>query len=281
MKLEKASIAFIGGGMMGGAMLKGVVSKGMVKPKRVVVADPITTRGEALASEFGIRHTVDNVEAVQGADVVVLAVKPQFFDAVAKDIGGRVSDAEFVLSIMAGVATETIDRKLETNRIVRAMPNTPAAIGAGMTAWMGTEFVDENALHVAEGLLAALGETLHVPKEIYLDMATAVSGSGPAYVLLFIEAMVDAAVHMGFSRVDASKLVLQTVQGTVSYALETGTSPTTLRNQVTSPGGTTAEALYHMEREGLRSAVARGMWGAFQRSVALGGGEPRNPDTSE
>jgi len=273
------SVAFIGGGMMATAMIRGVLQQDLVKPAQIYVGDPNTERGEYLQDTLGISYTPDNVEAVAGADVVVLAVKPQFFDPVAKDISGRLADVSFVLSIMAGVAIDTIDQRLECARVVRAMPNTPGAIGEGMTAWMATDAVSDESRERAARILTAVGETLQVPKEEYLDMATAVSGSGPAYVFLFLEAMMDAAVHMGFSRADAEKLVLATVRGSVAYAVESDDHITALRNQVTSPGGTTAEALYHMERGGLRQAVARGIWAAFQRSRVLGGGEPRDPDT--
>jgi pyrroline-5-carboxylate reductase len=280
MSFDGRRVAFIGGGMMGTAMIGGLLGENLLRPKQIVVADPNVTRGAYLVETYGLTHTMDNAEAVRNADVVVVAVKPQFFEAVADDVRGRVSQVEVVVSVMAGVNTETIGHKLEVNPVVRAMPNTPGAIGQGMTAWVATDAVSDTGVELAELLLGALGETLRVPKETYLDMATAVSGSGPAYVFLFMEAMVDAAVHMGFARSDAEKLVLQTVRGAVAYADESDASLGTLRHQVTSPGGTTAEALYHMEREGLRGAVARGMWAAFQRSVALGGGEPRDPDTS-
>jgi pyrroline-5-carboxylate reductase len=280
MTLNHKKIVFIGGGMMATAIINGLLENNLLPPHQITVADPNTQRGTFLTETYDLHYTPDNVTAVNGANVVILAVKPQFFDAVAADIGGRVGDTDFVLSIMAGVATDTIDHKLQMHRIVRAMPNTPGAIGAGMTAWMATDAVSPDAIQIAGTLLASLGQTLQVPKETYLDMATAVSGSGPAYVLLFMEAMIDAAVHLGFSRADAETLVRQTLRGTIDYAAQSDLPLTTLRHQVTSPGGTTAEALYHMEREGLRHAVTRGIWAAFQRSQMLGGTPPRNPDTS-
>jgi pyrroline-5-carboxylate reductase len=273
-------VAFIGGGMMGSAMIGGVLRQGILQPTQITVADPDGERGEQLVTAHGVRYTPSNIEAVRGADIVVMAVKPQYFDSVVADIAGDVAEADFVLSIMAGVTISHVCRRLHVERMVRSMPNTPAAIGHGITAWLSTNAVSEAGQAMAEQLLQSLGETVRVPNESYLDMATAVSGSGPAYVFLFMEAMIDAAVHMGFSRADAAKLVTHTVSGAAEYARQSGEHPAVLRNQVTSPGGTTAEGLYHMEQQGLRAAVARGIWAAYQRSVMLGGGHPRNPDTS-
>ncbi len=272
-------VAFIGGGMMGTAMMSGMLKENLLTAEQIVVGEPSEQRRDYLTDTHNTRCTASNAEAVQDANVVVLAVKPQFFKAVAKDIAGRVGEADVVLSIMAGVTIATISSELEVMRVVRSIPNTPAAIGEGITAWLGTDNVSDEGLAMARTLLESLGETIQVPAEHYMDMATAVSGSGPAYVFLFMEAMMDAAVHMGFARADAEKLVMHTVQGAARYAMQSGEHITKLRNQVTSPGGTTAEGLYHMEQNGLRAAVARGVWGAFQRSQALGGGEPRNPDT--
>ncbi len=273
-------VTFIGGGMMGSAMIAGVLRKQLLQADQIIVADPDSERGAQLSADYGLRHTTSNTEAVQGADIVVIAVKPQYFDNVVADIAGDVSNADFVLSIMAGVTIGLVCRRLHIERMVRSMPNTPATIGHGITAWMSTNKVSEASQAMAEQLLQSLGETVQVPDERYLDMATAVSGSGPAYVFLFMEAMIDAAVHLGFSRPNATKLVMHTISGAAEYAKQSGEHPTVLRNQVTSPGGTTAEGLYHMEQLGLRNAVARGIWAAYQRSVMLGGGNPRNPDTS-
>lgn len=273
-------VCFIGGGMMGTAMIRGLLENQLVDASSVVVVDPNQQRGEYLVATFNVGYTTAHLEAIQDADVLVLAVKPQYFDAVADVIQGKLFTDTLVISIMAGVTLARITERLDVKRVVRAMPNTPGAIGAGITAWMPTDAVDTENQEKTTAILGALGETLQVTKEDYLDMATAVSGSGPAYVFLFMEAMIDAAVHMGFSRADAEKLTLNTVKGAAQYALETGESPSTLRSQVTSPGGTTAEALYHMEKEGLRHAVGRGIWGAFQRSQALGSKPNRNPDES-
>jgi pyrroline-5-carboxylate reductase len=169
---------------------------------------------------------------------------------------------------------------------VRVMPNTPARIGQGISVWTATAEVPDKQRQQASLLLGALGKEIYVDDEDYLDMATALSGTGPAYVYLFMEAMIDAGVHLGFSRHVAEELVFQTVRGSVEYAMASGEHLSMLRNQVTSPGGTSAEAIYHLEKGSLRTVVARAIWAAYQRSVGLGGGRKvsrlagRHPDDS-
>jgi pyrroline-5-carboxylate reductase len=173
---------------------------------------------------------------------------------------------------MAGVTIERIATGLANPSVVRAMPNTPAQVGQGITVWTATKEVGETEMAQAKALLAAFGQEIYMDGENYLDMATALSGTGPAYVFMFMEALIDAGVHMGFSRRDAERLVVQTLRGSIAYAEASGLHPAELRNQVTSPGGTTAEALYHMEKGGFRTVISRAVWSAFQRSVRLGGG---------
>jgi pyrroline-5-carboxylate reductase len=157
------------------------------------------------------------------------------------------------------------------------MPNTPAQIGMGITVWTATAEVTQTQLNQTTAILGALGEEVRVAEENYLDMATALSGTGPAYVLLFMEAMIDAGVHLGFSRRIAERLVVQTMLGTVEYARQSPRHPATLRNEVTSPGGTSAEALYYLEKGSLRTVLARAIWAAYQRSLALGRGKSSPP----
>lgn len=278
MSIIAQHIAFIGGGMMGTAMIRGLLSVASVDASRICVADPNAERGRYLVDAFGIRYEIDNVAAVDGATLVVIAVKPQFFDAVAASLRGVLSEDVLVVSIMAGVTVARVREGLGVSHVVRAMPNTPGAIGEGMTAWFADADVPPDARNLADELLRSLGETLAVGNEVKLDMVTAMSGSGPAYVFLLMESMIDAGVHMGLSREEAEKLALHTVKGAALYALASNDGPSTLRNQVTSPGGTTAEALYHMERGGFRHTVMRAIWGAFQRSLSLGGRANRNPD---
>jgi pyrroline-5-carboxylate reductase len=214
---------------------------------------------------------VDNGEATKSADILVLSVKPQVFNHVVPAVRPHAESVSVILSILAGVKIRTISTGLGNASVVRAMPNTPAQIGQGITVWTATPEVPDAQREQARQLLGALGEELYMDDEKFLDMATALSGTGPAYVFLFMEAMIDAGVHMGFSRRDAERLVIQTMRGSVEYADSSGMHPAELRNQVTSPGGTSAEAIYHLEKGGLRTVLARAVWAAYQRSMALGG----------
>lgn len=268
--LKDKKIAFIGSGMMGEAMIKGLLREGLVVPQNLVAAGPRAERGRQLARSYEVEWTTDNREAAQNRDVVILSVKPQVMDKVLPELHGAIQSDALVLSIAAGVPIQLIADGLAHAALARAMPNTPAQIGEGITVWAATDEVTEEQRQQTEAILRALGEAVYVEDERYLDMATALSGTGPAYVLLFMEAMIDAGVHMGFSRRIAQQLVLQTMKGTVEYARQSPRHPATLRNEVTSPGGTTAEALYHMEKGGLRTVVSRAVWAAYQRSLALG-----------
>lgn len=265
-----STIGFIGAGAMGTAMIAGMLSKGIITGDRIVAADPHEEKGRQLANELGVRFTTDNVEAARSADILILAVKPQVMSKVLTQLRGRIDGVELVLSIVASTSMKTIVTQVLNSRVVRSMPNTPAQIGEGMTVWCATPEVESRQLQQAAALLGALGEQLHVEDERLLDMATALSGSGPAYVFLFMEAMIDAGVRMGFTHRDATKLVLQTIKGSADYIQRSGQHPTILRNQVTSPGGTTAAALYQFERLQFRTAVAEGIWAAYQRAVELG-----------
>jgi pyrroline-5-carboxylate reductase len=184
------------------------------------------------------------LKATEEAKLVFLSIKPQVMPRVLSELRGHVQDDALVFSIAAGVTIDTIRAGLRTEAIVRAMPNTPAQIGEGITMWTATEAVTDKQRQYAESLLSALGESVYATEEKELDMATALSGTGPAYVFLFMEAMIDAGVHLGFSRRIAETLVNQTVIGSALFAKQAGLHKATLRNQVTSPGGTTAEALY-------------------------------------
>lgn len=275
MPFENKIVSFIGSGVMGEAMIKGLLNKQLLKPEQIVAADPREDRGQELAGRYGLKFVIDNAEAAKNADILVLSVKPQVLEHVLHDLRRVAHSATLVLSIIAGAKIRTIADGLANPSVVRSMPNTPAQIGQGITVWTATPEVLEPQRQQARVLLGALGEEIYVEDESYLDMATALSGTGPAYIFLFMEALIDAGVHMGFSRRDAERLVLQTMRGSVEFAAASGLHPAQLRNQVTSPGGTSAEAIYHLEKGGLRTVIARAVWAAFQRSVELGGGTPR------
>lgn len=269
--LNRARLAFVGSGTMAEAMIKGILNQQLVSPERVTASGPRVERGQQLQERYGVRWTTDNVEAVREADVVVLSVKPQVIPKVLPELHGIIRPEALVLSIAAGVAIATLREGLAHQAIVRSMPNTPAQVGAGMTVWTVSQQATAEQRDQAQAILGALGEEVFVQDETYLDMATALSGTGPAYVFLFMEALIDAGVHLGFSRRISQQLVEQTVFGSALFAKESQRHPAELRNMVTSPGGTSAEALYQLEKGGLRTVLSRGVWAAYQRSRSLGG----------
>ena len=270
MALEDKTISFIGSGIMAEAMIKGLLNQKLLHPERMIAADPREERGRELTAQYGLRVTTDNAEAAEAADILVLSTKPQVIGQVFISLRGQGSKASLVLSILAGVRVSTLRDGTGNRSIARAMPNTPAQIGEGITVWTATPEVPDSERQQAKALLGALGEELFMEDEKFLDMATALSGTGPAYVFMFMEALIDAGVHMGFSRRDAERLVLQTVRGSVDYAQQSGLHQAELRNQVTSPGGTSAEAIYQLEKGSLRTVLSRAVYAAYRRSVELG-----------
>jgi len=270
-------IAFIGSGIMAEAIIAGLLRKKLAKPENITAAGPREERGVELQKKYKINVTTDNASASSGADVVVLSVKPQRLTEVMKGLKGIRQDA-LVLSIIAGANMKKIGSGLKHKAVVRSMPNTPGQIGEGITVWTSSKEVTDEQQNMARAIIGALGDEVFVEDESYLDMATALSGSGPAYVFLFTEALIDAGVHMGFPRRIAEQLVLQTIKGSVSYYHNAERHPATLRNQVTSPGGTSAEALYYLEKAGFRTAISRAVWAAYQRSLELGKEKPGHID---
>ncbi|MBC7870169.1 MAG: pyrroline-5-carboxylate reductase [Chitinophagaceae bacterium] len=270
MSLENKSVSFIGSGVMAEAMIKGLLSRQLLRADCIFASDPHMQRGAQLVERYGLTFTGDNREAAQAGDVIVLSVKPQVMDKALHDIRGHLRDGSLVLSIAAGVTIKTISQGSGNDCVVRSMPNTPGQIGQGITVWTATDKVSDEQRGLTGDILGALGETLYVQDEHFLDMATALNGTGPAYVFLVMEALIDAGVHLGFSRNDAERLVIQTMRGSVEYALASGLHPAQLRNQVTSPGGTSAAAIYQLEKGGLRTVISKAVWSAYQRSMELG-----------
>jgi pyrroline-5-carboxylate reductase len=281
MVFNDRKIAFIGSGVMAEAMIGGLIREQVARPELLLAAGPRPERGEKLQRLYGVVPFTDNCQAAGQADVVVLSVKPQKLNVVLDELKGQIQPHALVLSIVAGAPMERIAAGLLHPLVVRSMPNTPAQIGEGITVWTAAPQVTDEQREMARTILAALGEEIYVEEEGYLDMATALSGTGPAYVYLFMEAMVDAGVHLGFPRRIAEKLVAQTVRGAVDYYTrrDDPVHLARLRNQVTSPGGTSAEALYYLEKAGFRTAISRAIWAAYERSVELGrGAQVRPPD---
>jgi len=227
-------ITFIGPGVMAEAMIAGLLHKKLAKPENITASGPEEDRGEELSKKYKIKVTTDNATAASKADVVVLSVKPQRLSEVMKGLT-RIHSEALVLSIVAGASIQKISKGLKHQAVVRSMPNTPGQIGEGITVWAASAKTSKEQQETARQILGALGEEVFVEDESYLDMATALSGSGPAYVFLFTEALIDAGVHMGFQRRIAEQLVLQTIKGSASFYQQAERHPATLRNQVTSP----------------------------------------------
>jgi pyrroline-5-carboxylate reductase len=264
-------IAFIGGGIMGEAIIRGLLKVGAAVPEQIIVSDPVPERVSALREALGVQATGDNLVAVRDANIVVFAVKPQVLGAVLEGLRGYIPSTVLIITIVAGAPIARFTEALDTRAVVRVIPNTPGQIGEGVSLWTDTPETTEEQRSQARALLAALGVEVHGHNEDEVDMATAISGSGPAYVFLFIEALTDAGVQMGLSRDVASTLALQTVLGSAAYARDAGLHPAILRNRVTSPGGTTAAALYELEAGGLRATITRAALAAYRQAQRLGG----------
>lgn len=275
--MNTKNLAIIGPGVMAEAIIAGLIRNQVIPPQQIIAAGPRPERGSELVERYGVRFTLENAEAASRADIVILAVKPQKLRAVLAGLRGKILPHAVVLSIIAGTPIQTISSGLEHPAVVRAMPNTPAQIGQGITVWTASSTVSAEQLESARLILSALGQEIFVEEENYLDMATALSGTGPAYVFLFMEALIDAGVHLGFPRRIAEQLVTQTIRGSVEYYALKKDHPAHLRNQVTSPGGTSAAALYYLEKAGFRTALSRAIWAAYERSQELGRGKNSQP----
>jgi len=264
-------IGFIGGGNMGEAMLAAVLDKGLAAPQDIRVSDISETRRRYLEEKYGVAAVSDNLLAAGNVEVVVLAVKPQNLAQVMADMRGQIKDSQLVLSIIAGAGISTLQPGLDHRSIVRVMPNTPARIGEGVSVWTATPEVTGAQKKRAGAILGAMGKEIYVDDEGYLDMATAISGSGPAYIFLVIEVLVEAAVGIGLPRDMAMELVVETILGSVHFMQESGKTPAELRRMVTSPGGTTAEALLKLEEGGFSDLLIQAVSAAYDRARELGG----------
>ena len=268
--LSKATIATVGSGVMAEAMIAGLLRGNLVKPEQVVASHPRPERRDQLQRDYAIRSVASNVDAVQDADVVLLAIKPQMLSRVGREIGPELRKGQLVLSVIAGATTAALTGILGHDQVVRSMPNTPARLGKGMTVWYATPATTREQRTQASALLRALGAEIEVDDEKMVAMATAVSGTGPTYVFLVMEALIDAAVHLGFPRHVAHDLVIETLEGSTLFAKQSGMHPAELRNMVTSPGGTSAAALHELESGRLRTVLSEAVWAAYRRTVELG-----------
>jgi pyrroline-5-carboxylate reductase len=268
--LSERTIATVGSGVMAEAMIAGLLRGELVAPGQIVASHPRPERRDQLRDEYGIRVVADNVEAVEGADIVLLGIKPQMLARVGREIGPRLRRGQVVLSVLAGATTAALTATLGHDQVIRAMPNTPARLGKGVTVWYATPETTLEQREQAAFLLGALGVQIEVDDEKMVAMATAVSGTGPTYVFLFMEALIDAAVHLGFPRHVAHDLVIETLEGSTLFAKQSAMHPAELRNMVTSPGGTSAAALHELESGRLRTVLSEAVWAAYRRTVELG-----------
>jgi len=276
--LSNCRLAFIGCGVMAEAIIAGLLRQKLVGPEQIVASHPRQARREEMHVKYGVEMLESNREAVtetypqepDDSSVIVLAVKPQRLHGVLDELKGALVKEQLVVSIVAGAKIETISEQLLHASVVRAMPNTPAQIGEGVTAWTASSEVNEQQEDQVCAMLEALGKAVRVENERQVDMAAALSGTGPTYIFLVMEALIDAGVHMGFSRHVAQDLVHQTMLGSVLFARETHKHPAELRNMVTSPGGTSAEAIYQMEKGSLRTVLSKAVWAAYQKAESLG-----------
>ena len=273
--LSNLHLTFIGCGVMAESIIAGLLRKNLVRAEQITASHPRASRREELTEKYGISVFEKNTDAVESVksqenSSVFLCVKPQRIKGILDELKGFVAPNQMVLSIVAGARIEAISDALGNEKIVRTMPNTPSQIGAGMTAWTCTETVSEDEKSQVKSLLSALGKELYVENENMIDMATSLSATGPTYIFMVMEALTDAGVHMGFSREVSRELVQETMLGSVLFAMESHKHPAELRNMVTSPGGTSAEAIYQMEKGGLRTVLSKAVYAAYNRAVALG-----------
>jgi len=268
MKIE-GTVGFIGTGNMGEALIRGLLRASVAEPAQVVGSDPRPERCAELAQRYGIRTTGDNTEVARGADILVLSVKPQVMERVLEEVGPTIHAHALVVSIAAGVPISAIEARLPQARVIRVMPNTPALVGAGATAIAMGGHATRDDVQAARRIFESVGMVVELD-EAQMDAVTGLSGSGPAYMFLVIEALSDAGVKVGLSRHHAQALAAQTVLGSAKLLLETGEHPGRLKDMVTSPGGTAIAGLHTLEAGGLRTTLMDAVEAATKRSRELG-----------
>ena len=272
MSIQGKRVGFIGGGNMGEALIRGLVGAQLVKPNLITATDVRPERCAQLAQQFGVTAHADNARCVRDADVVILAVKPQVMAAVLREIAPAVESRHLLISIAAGVATATIRGALGKDaRIIRVMPNTPALVLQGAAAIAKGRGLERDDLATAQEIFGAVGRVVVLDEDL-MDAVTGLSGSGPAYVAIVVEALADGGVNMGLDRATAMTLATQTVLGAAQLLLETGLHPGALKDMVSSPGGTTIAGISALEEGGLRTTLIRAVERATQRSRELGRG---------
>jgi pyrroline-5-carboxylate reductase len=263
-------VGIVGAGVMAEAMIAGLLADRAIGPGQLVASHPRKDRRESLAAQHGITLAARNTDAVADADIVVLAVKPQMLTAVMRELGPALTDGQVVLSIVAGATLRALAVGLGHAAVVRAMPNTPAQIRRGMAVWAAAPACTAAQRDLARAVLRALGDERQVDDETFVAMATALSGTGPTYLFAVMEALIDAGVHMGFPRELAHDLVVATLVGSSEFAARSDLHPAQLKNAVTSPGGTSAAAIYELEKGRIRTVFSDAVWAAYRRTLELG-----------
>jgi pyrroline-5-carboxylate reductase len=263
-------VGIVGAGVMAEAIIAGLVADRAVTPGALVASHPRRERRDALAERHGIQPVSRNREALDGVEVVVLAVKPQMLGRVMRELRGALAADQVVVSIVAGATIRTLVDGLQHAAVVRAMPNTPSQIRRGISVWSASEACTARQRDLARGVLRALGDERQVADETFVAMATALSGTGPTYLFSVMEALIDAGVHLGFPRELAHDLVVETLIGSAEFARRSEMHPAQLRNAVTSPGGTSAAAIYELEKGRIRTVLSDAVWAAYRRTLELG-----------
>jgi pyrroline-5-carboxylate reductase len=265
-------IGFIGGGIMAEAIIRGVLNKKVVSASDFIISEPVEARRVFLKDTYHLNLANSNNDLIEQSDTIILCIKPQSLNSVAKDLKDKFRPEQLLISILAGISINNILEGFNHNKVIRVMPNAPAQIGEGASLWISGPEVNGKDKIFAKNILSSLGLEFEVVEEKLIDIGTALSGSGPAYVALFIESLIDAAVALGMTRDMAENLTLQTVYGTAKLMSDQNISAVDLKKMVTSPGGTTAEALMTLEKQQLRSALMEGVYSAYNKSISLRGG---------
>jgi len=262
-------VGIVGAGVMAEAIIAGLVAN-RADPAGILASHPRRERREVLAERHGIRTAAANRETLAEAEVLVMAVKPQMLARVMRELRGRITAEQVVVSIVAGATIRTLVEGLQHAAVVRAMPNTPSQIRRGITVWTASDACTARQRELARAVLRSLGDERRVDDEAFVAMATALSGTGPTYLFAVMEALIDAGVHLGFPRELAHDLVVETLIGSAEFARQSELHPAQLRNAVTSPGGTSAAAIYELEKGRLRTVFSDAVWAAYRRTLELG-----------
>lgn len=264
-------LGVIGGGVMGEALISRLISTQIYRPTEIIISDPQSERRDYLAQEYGVTVTGNNQDTTQATEALLLAIKPQIFRAITSELAGSKTPSKntVILSILAGVSLNKLETAFPQHPVVRIMPNTPATVGAGVSAIAAGKWVTPPHLDLTRGIFQAVGDVVEVA-ETLMDAVTGLSGSGPAYVAILVEALADGGVASGLPRPIAAKLALSTVLGTAQLLSESQLHPAELKDRVTSPGGTTIAGVSQLEKAGFRSALIEAVKAATQRSKELG-----------